>query len=46
MKVKYLLSFKNHEEVLELDSDFLKLVSENFTNNYSKKAKKKILNLF
>lgn len=41
MKVEYLLSFKTHEEVLELDSDFLKLVSENFTKNYSKKAKKK-----
>lgn len=41
MKVEHLLSFKSHEEVLELDSDFLKLVSEIFTKNYSKKAKKK-----
>ena len=46
MKIEFLLSFKNHEDALELDSDFLKIVSENFTKNYSKKTKKKILNLF
>ena len=41
MKIEFLLSFKNHEDTLELDSEFLKIVSENFTKNYSKKTKKK-----
>jgi len=41
MKIEFLLSFKNHKDTLELDSEFLKIVSENFTKNYSKKTKKK-----
>lgn len=43
MKVEYLLSFKDHKNLQDLDNDFLNSISENFIKSYSKKVKKKII---
>ena len=43
MKVEYLLSFKDHDDLKNLDDEFLNLISENFIKSYSKKVKKKLI---
>ena len=43
MKVEYLLSFKDHKDLQDLDNDFLNSISDNFIKSYSKKVKKKII---
>ena len=43
MKVEYLLSFKDHDDLKNLDDKFLNLISENFIKSYSKKVKKKLI---
>ena len=43
MKVEYLLSFKDHKDLQNLDNDFLNSISDNFIKSYSKKVKKKII---
>ena len=43
MKVEYLLSFKNKEELQNLDKEFLNKVSVILIKTYTKKVKKKII---
>ena len=41
MKVEYLLSFKDNDDLKYLDDEFLNLISDNFIKSYTKKVKKK-----
>tara|TARA_E500000178_G_C16484713_1_gene514638 strand:- start:283 stop:408 length:126 start_codon:yes stop_codon:yes gene_type:complete len=41
MKVEYLQTFKNNEEVQKLDEEFIKTISTLFIKSYTKKVKKK-----
>ena len=43
MKVEYLQTFKNNEEVQKLDEEFIKTISTLFIKSYTKKVKKKII---
>lgn len=43
MKVDYLLSFKDNEQVQNLDEDFIKLISGFISKSFSKKSKKKAI---
>lgn len=43
MKVEYLLSFKDNDDLKYLDDEFLNLISDNFIKSYTKKVKKKII---
>ena len=43
MKVDYLLSFKDNEEVQNLSEDFIKLISNFISKNFLKKSKKKVI---
>lgn len=43
MNIEYLLSFKDYDELLKLDDEFIKSLPDNFLKTYSKKVKKKIV---
>ena len=46
MNIEFLLSFKDYDELLNLDDEFIKSLPDNFLKTYSKKVKKKLLNQF
>lgn len=43
MNIEFLLSFKDYDELLKLDDEFIKSLPDNFLKTYSKKVKKKII---